>query len=50
MQYVYRYTTEFQKQGSEHSDAESFILTCMCTRHIGSGWYTPDFHVVTIDV
>jgi len=29
---------------------ERFILTLMCTGHVGSRWYTPDFRVVTIDI
>jgi len=41
---------DFKKYENNPSDAENIILISMSTWHIGSRWYTPDFHVVTIDI
>jgi len=38
----------FQKYIKKHTDAENIILASTSTRHMGSRWYTPDFHLATV--
>jgi len=41
---------QFKKYENKPSDAENITLTSMSTWHMGSRWYTPDFHEVVIDI
>lgn len=40
----------FETYDDKRADAEYLIATSTYTRHMDSTWYTPDFHVVTIDI
>jgi hypothetical protein len=40
----------FRKYSNKHSEAESFILTSMYTRHVSGRWYTPDSNVTTTNI
>jgi hypothetical protein len=56
MLYLYLYdhvaANEFKKTSNKHFDTENFIPTSIYrpALHMGSTWYTADFHVVTTDI